>query len=74
MDGEDEDRVYNGFGLQNVRDTMDRVKSWLASFGKMKLSGHDWRLYKVVTDTEAELGLNKKQAPSATGLEEFNGE
>lgn len=71
LDAEDEDRVYNSFALQNVRDAVDRIKSWLASVGKMRISKHDLSLYGMILDAEKEVYGERKKESSATGIEEY---
>lgn len=70
LDEEDQDRVYNSFALQNVRDAVDRIKQWLANFGKMRISQSDLVVYGMVQRAEAEQGIIERPAAVATGIEQ----
>lgn len=70
LDEEDQDRVFNAFALQNVRDAIDRIKQWLANFGKIRISQSDLMVYGMIQRAEAEEGMVIRPAPQATGIEQ----
>ena len=55
LDNEDVDRVYTGFALQNVRDSVSRVRSWLDHAGKIHLNKDDLELFGNILDADKEL-------------------
>ena len=55
LDEEDQDRVYTSFALQNVRDIINRIRSWLEHGGKSPLGYRDMELYGKILDAEKEI-------------------
>ena len=56
LDNADEDRVYTGAALQNMRDTIHRMKDWLSRSGKgSPVSRDDLDLYGLMIEAEKEL-------------------
>lgn len=55
LDNSDEDRVYLGIGLQNMRESIRRIKDWLRHVGKYEMDQRDMDLYGMMLDAEKEL-------------------
>ncbi len=71
LDNEDQDRVYAGFSGQNIRDCVNRIKGWLESGGKSKLSQSDMNVYGMMLEANPEA---LKRESKAEGVDEFLGE
>ena len=64
LDEQDADRVYEGFVLQNIRDSVSRIKHWVGSQGHGgSLSNEDMKIMKACIDADEELG--KKELDNA---------
>lgn len=70
LDNEDQDRVYTGFAIQNVRDSADRIRTWIDNTGKTSISRHDLELYGMLLDAEDECNSPKPEA-RVEGMDEF---
>lgn len=73
LDCSDEDRVYRGVALQNVRDSIANIKGWLASVGRGSLSEHDLRIMTLLAEAEKEMfgELVKPDATVSEGLSQM---
>ena len=59
LDNEDQDRVYAGFAMQNIRDSVSRIKDWLDRSGKAHIGNQDMEVWGMLMDAEKELKGNK---------------
>mgnify|MGYP001589399993 FL=1 len=55
LDEQDSDRVYEAFALQNIRDSISRIKHWVGSQGQGSLSNEDMVIMKACIDADEEL-------------------
>ena len=55
LDNEDEDRVYTGVGLQNIRDSVNRIRGWVSGGGKGHIGNEDLELWGELMNAEKEL-------------------
>ena len=56
LDNEDQDRVYRAITLQNLRDGVSRIKSWLDNHGKIHISGKDLEIWEFIQEAKKENG------------------
>lgn len=45
LDEQDQDRVYAGVVLQNIRDSIQRIKNWVDTLGRTHISNDDMELW-----------------------------
>lgn len=56
--------MYSAIAGQNIRDCLDRIKGWLESGGKARLSERDMEVYGLIVESEkAVYGENRKAKP-----------
>ena len=50
LDRQDMTRIYDGLAAANIRNALDRVRDWVDSGGRARVSRYEWTIWKQVQD------------------------